>query len=401
MKFTKMTKKIRIILITFLLIILLTTHILPVFANSQFQESSYNLSKEAYDFFVTVENFDNYFDKFFDIDFEDYRFYIEEEAIEKIWTTIFNNALAEVAMMTMEEVEVALNEIEEAELEEKYFWENLSPEFLWQQYMIDNPSVISMHRGEINEIKQELFELYEFLTMQNQYERIAPQSIDADGPIRRFTRLFAADAGQSLAVRTAIEAQGTLAINDAVTARNNNGWPAGGHREDAFRHWVWNARSVRASTVGNTQALRTSRTRTYTTYREIASFVVRHGYILHGINMHISTTNANITVAQNRVARTLRNYFLAMNQTAWMRTTANSGGMNTANGRSEQMDLWNNHWGRVDGVAGAPTVARFNQRWNVATGNTGLVRSNSLTGTAQMNETRQRHLHSQGWHRPQ
>ncbi|MCL1948457.1 MAG: hypothetical protein FWF59_01805 [Turicibacter sp.] len=352
-----------------------------------------------YDFHITADSLEVYFDKLFDEYYGDYNFYISDEAVEMIWKSIYESALAEFKMLSPEEIAELEREVKEFELEEQYFWDNLSLDFLWEQYVIDNPTILSRGNFQVEEIQSELNELYNLLTTSNEFQNIFPSSIPLNSTSERWTRFLANDAGLSVTVRTAIEAQGLIANNEAARARRDNGWVAGGNREDAYRHWLWNGLSINANSVGNTQALRTSRTRAFTTYREIASFIIRHAYILHGVNVNTNSSVANVTAAQNSIVRTMRNYFLSMNQTAWMRTRANSGGMNTANGRTEQMDLWNNHWGRIDGLAATPTLARFNQRWNIYEGHNGLVHSNG-TGISQMNATRQRHLHSSGWHRP-
>ena len=359
-------------------------------------ESEYN-SHDFYhiDFLVTEDNVEELWHKFFDEKYNDLVFKFTEAGSQAFWDKIIQEAVEEVNMMSEEELAEIERELEQRRQEEDYFWANLSPEFLWELYVKENPQVLRMRSDEVSELKEAVKESYYDLIRWRAYQGIedisAGAAFWAHAAVETWTNQFAMDAGVPLGARQALTTSGPSTWVDARTVSNQQGWGAGSWREDAYRHWLWNARLVNNTLVGATQSQRVGNTRIFTTYREIVTYIHRH-------DTSLRTTNP--TAAQLQTGRNMRNTYLSMNQATWV--SESLGGLNTPNGRAEQMDLWNNFWGRFDGIAssGAPTLERFNARWYDTSTHGGLARSNS-TAFAHMGIDRQRHIHSSGWHRPQ
>jgi len=356
-------------------------------------ESEYN-GHDSYhfDFLVTEDNVEELWHKFFDEQYNDLVFKFTEAGSQAFWDNLHRIAVEEVNMMSEEELAEIERELEQRRQEEEHFWENLSPEFLWELYVKDNPQVLRMRSDEVSELKEAVKKSYYDLIKWREYQGIddisAGAAFWANAALETWTNQFAADAGVSLAARQRMTIIAGIAWADARITSTQEGWGWGSWREDAYRHWLWNATSVRDPGVGSTQAQRVTNTRIFTTYREIVTYIHRH---------ETSLRTTNPTAAQLQMGRNMRNAYLNMNQATWV--SESFWGLNTPNGRAEQMDLWNNHWGRFDGVAGAPTLARFNTRWNDTSLINGLVRSDT-TAFANMEIGRQRHIHSSGWHRP-
>lgn len=333
---------------------------------------------------VSEAEIDAIWEKLFDEKYEGYEFDLTDAHRAAIWQRMYEKAVAYTDSLTDEEFAEIERELEEQKQIDQYFWDNLSPELLWDSYVEDNPEVLRMRSGEKIEIKEALTELYENLKSKdvasmNLDENIAP-FYSIGGVTGFWTANFSTLDGLSAATRTAINF-----IGGTATTTSNNAFTSTDMRRDGFRHWLWNFLSVRDITVGANQSTRIQRTRNFTTNRELATMIVRN-------NSTLNTSSPS--TAQITQARSIRSNILNMNATAWRNL------LNDVRGRDDQMDLWNNHWGRVDGQTTSTVTnqQRFQNRWN-GTGNTGLVRGNG-TGATEMSTGRQTHLFNSGWHRP-
>lgn len=345
--------------------------------------------------YTSSESFEDIWEKMIDHEYDFSNYDLSYEEIYAIFEWRMEEARLYAEGLSPSELavyEVQLEHFIEAEI---YFWENLSPEFLWYQYKIDNPTILLTRDSQIEEVKAGLNELYNKL-VQQQYNQVIEQfgNIDVESFYQQFiwnnavsvwSRLLGANAGLSASVMTAIQSSGTQAGTQSTL-----NYPTNAARRDAMRHFLWNALSVRNTSVGNTQALRTSRTRILTTYRE-------HATTAHRFDNSLRTTSP--TAAQ--VAQGTR--FIRDKES--LSASAYATKMNTPNGRDELKDLWNNHWGRADGVDTAANshltlVNRFYERYLNTTVNNGLARGTG-TSNLEMPLARINRLRANLWHRTQ
>lgn len=299
--------------------------------------------------------------------------YLTEVEREAFVQMLISNAETYVANLSDEDIAEIEAELEEFHHAEEYFWENFSPDFLWEMYLEDNPEVLRMRNGMDVAIQEEINAMYE--TVVTHHVSITSTSSPGyvpgfNNPVDVWTRIFSADFGLTQAQMRAIEVVGLDAGTSAAIAGILPGW--NDMRVDAYRHWLWNYRAVRNHNVGPDATTRYTRTRIFTTHREIASII---------LDSQPSLITTNPTANQLAMGRYLRVAILGLNQAGWRNL------LNTYNGRYHQMDLWNNYWGRIDGLANN----NFNPRWNSTVVNTGLVRGNG-TGATQMSVARQNRL---------
>jgi len=304
-----------------------------------------------------------------------------EQQIDAFWGEILREAEAAV---TSEQIAEAYRIMEETE----QFFSALSPESLWKAYLAENlvqknsipkqtyvsyntinPDLSSrdVSEGELSETKREVKALYDEIKADNTLSSssisthsistssIATNYISTD-VLLRYTRHFSGHDGVGVVGRTAIEASGNSALRDAAIA-----FPNEAMRQDAYRHYLWNFRAVRNSAVHLIQGGRINSTRIYTTNRELVTNILRRSPTLNV---------ANPTPHQLATALNLRNNFFNRTLADWNALFLN------AEGRDELMDLWNNEFGRRDGVTGPnEPLTLFNSRWAANT----VIRSNAAT----------------------
>jgi len=272
--------------------------------------------------------------------------------------------------VTPEQIAEAYRIMEETE----QFFSTLSPESLWDAYLAENlaqkhslprqtyvlynaisPELSSptMSEGELSETKREVKGLYDEINADNTLSSSSISTSSISSASLAYTRHFSGHDGVGVVGRTAIEASGDSAQNDAASA-----FPTDGLRQDAYRHYLWNFRAVRNVAVHLTQDGRIRSTRIYTTNRELATNILRR---------HPSLNVANPTASQLATALNLRNNF-------FNRTFAQWDALFTGDGGEDLMDLWNNECGRQDGVNNPDEpLLFFNVRWNANT----VIRSKS------------------------
>ena len=108
-----------------------------------------------------------------------------------------------------------------------------------------------------------------------------------------------------------------------------------------------------------------------------------------------------LNVVQESFSKNLKRRSIAAVAALLMATSNGNVNVDASNEISTFMDLWNNHWGRVDGIGANNNQIRhqrFVERW-YRTGNTGLARGRGTAATS-MPLSRQRHLWDNRWHRP-
>jgi len=319
---------------------------------------------------LTEAELDILWDKMSDENYSDYEFDLTDAERDALWQRLIGDAETYVENLSEEkiiEIEAELEAFYEAE---EYFLENLSPEFLWELYVEENPEVLRMRNGIETVIEEEINTMYETLAAEHHgVIEVSPFfSPGGNTPVGFWTRRFSQDDGVSQGNIAAIEAEGLVARTMAERERRSSGWSE--MREDAFRHWLWNHLSVRATTVGLNATTRYNRTRIVTTNRELATAIFQ---------AQPSLETASPTANQLAMGRYLRIVLVNLTQVGWRNM------MNTPSGRDVQMDLWNNYWGRRDGANFGPmnnALRQFNDRWNSTAVNTGLVRGTGTGATA-------------------
>ena len=183
------------------------------------------------------------------------------------------------AAVTPEQIAEAYRIMEETE----QFFSTLSPESLWEAYLAENlaqkhslpkqtyvlynaisPELSSprMSEGELSETKREVKALYDEIKADN---TLSSSSISTSSLLTNvssasltYTRHFSGHDGVGVVGRTAIEASGDSAQNDAAIA-----FPTLAMRQDAYRHYLWNFRAVRNVAVHLIQDGRIRSTRIY------------------------------------------------------------------------------------------------------------------------------------------
>ena len=299
-----------------------------------------------------------------------------EQQVSACWGEMLRQAEAAV---TSEQIAEAYRIMEET----KQFFSALSPESLWEAYLAENlvqkssipkqtyvlyntinPELSSrgMTEGELSETKREVKALYVEMKAVNTLSSsniatsgIAPSYISTNA-LLTYTRHFSGHDGVGVVGRTAIEASGNSAQNDAASACPNDTM-----RQDAYRHYLWNFRAVRNLAVHVTQGGRINSTRIYTTNRELVTNILRH---TSALNVE------NPTPHQLATALNLRNNFFNRSFTDWDTLFPSEGG------REDLMDLWNNEFGRQDGVTGPnEPLVLFDSRWAANT----VIRSEEPT----------------------
>lgn len=293
--------------------------------------------------------------------------------IEAFWAQALTEAEAAVTSSQIAEIESTM-------AEEEKFYTNLTPETLWEEFIKDNPEVFQLSASEIEYIKQKIKELYNYITpnstMSTTFE-VAPLSTPFTSAIEVYTRGFSREDGlTNLVVLSAIEKNAVNAWAAAPIMYPNNTW-----QQDAYRHYFWNFAAVQDILVGITQNGSVNSTRIHTTNRELATNILRR-------NPHLNV--ANPTASQIATALNLRNNILNSSTfSAW------DVFFNSAGGREDLMDLWNNEQGRVDGVSIPDRLLHgaFSKRWNENT----VIKSNSTTDVTL---SRRQHIFNNRWHRP-
>ena len=238
-----------------------------------------------------------------------------EQQINAFWEETLREAEAAV---TPEQIAEAYRIMEETE----QFFSTLSPESLWDAYLAENlaqkhslpkqtyvlyntisPELSSprMSEGELSETKREVKALYDEIKADNTLSSnsISTSSISSSGASLTYTRHFSGHDGVGVVARTAIEASGNSAQNDAASA-----FPNDFLRRDAYRHYLWNFRAVRNLAVAVTQAGRTSSTRIYTTNRELATNILRRFPFLDVANPTASQLATALNLRNNIINRT-------------------------------------------------------------------------------------------------
>jgi hypothetical protein len=274
---------------------------------------------------------------------------LTEAEIEAIGAEILREAEASV---TPEQITEAYKIMEETER----FLSSLNPETIWEAYLDENPEITyrRMSKGKLSEIKREVNTLFETMTVDgiNSPKYISSSYIPSSA-LLAYTRHFSGHDGVGVVGRTAIEANGNSASNDAASV-----FPNDAMRQDAYRHYLWNFSAVRNIAVHVTQDGRIRSTRIYTTNRELATNILRR---FPDLNV------AEPTATQLATALNLRNNFFNRTFAQWDALFTDEGG------RDDLMDLWNNVRGRQDGVTGPnQPLTLFNNRWDANT----VIRSN-------------------------
>ena len=365
---------------------MIANNVTPVFASfSEYYQYSVNF---------TIEDLDKLWEKLTNQENKPKGLTLTDEIINALWVRVIENAMYQTTKLSQDElyvIEVFINEMKD---EEQYLKDNLSPELLWKLYIEENPEILKKRGNQIDIIKEDLYNVYEIMVY-NQFQEIEPMVSDdfdwVNQPLANWTRIFSRRDGLLQSSITAIESRGTASAALARIA-----FPFERHRQGAYRHWLWNHDSVRHTSVGSTLAQRTQRTRIYTTNREIATAVMRHArtnFPCPNIDVMNPTAQSVNTMFE------IRQSLLGLNQWGWVYM------MNTERGKEEQMDLWNNYWGRRDGVSfvggspGAEPIDQFNTRWVSTASNTGLARGPYYLPN-NMRTNRQQRIWSQGKHFP-
>lgn len=272
------------------------------------------------------------------------------------------------ANVTQEQIDEAYRIMEETE----QFFLNLSPESLWEAYLVENHefSRIGMSQRELLAIKLEVQALYDEIMANKDF---SPRSLLPSGTLLAYTRHFSGHDGVGIIGRTAIEANGHSALNDAEDAFPNNYM-----KQDAYRHYLWNFSAVRNLAVYWSQIGRVRSTCIYTTNRELATNILRR---YPSLDVEEPTAN------QLATALNLRNNFFDRTFEQWDALFTDEGG------RDDLMDLWNNERGRQDGVNSGNSLTLFNNRWNANT----VIKSNSTTDVT---AHRRQFIWINGWYVP-
>ena len=228
-----------------LAIILTLQMIVPVLAFENQDQSRETI------IYVTEESIDAVWDKLFDEEYDHHEFNFPEEAVDAFWQRLYDDAIAYLANLTDEEWADMEREFEEQQQAEQYFWDNFSPELLWEHYVRENPEVLRMHNEEFEdeEIKERIDEIYEEIISSGLYQEIAPFNLVYDiagGAIAAWTRNFSDADGLGAVARSGIMADGAVAAN-----RSSRQYPNNALRQDA-----WNYLAVTNPVVGLTAAAR-------------------------------------------------------------------------------------------------------------------------------------------------
>lgn len=339
-------------------------------------------------FYITEENIHELWDNLFDEAYDDHEFKFTEEAVNIFWQRLYDDSLEYIETLTEEEWAEIEREFEEQQQADQYFLDNFSPELLWEHYVEENPQVLRMRGEQVEEVKERINEVYEIIISMGlnilpsgAYMDIDPFVYDfVGGSVAAWTRHFSDQDGLGAAARTGIIADGAVA-----STRSQRQYPNDGMRRDAYRHYSWNYLGVTNPTVGATLNTRQANTRIFTTNRELASLIIRQ-------NPSLNVTSINAT--QQTQGRQIRQNVLNMNRASWHALT------NASNAtRDDLMDLWNNHWGRVDGANQGLGVhnlhSDFVRRWNNTAPTSGLQRTNTSMTVARRN-----YLWDNNMHRP-
>ena len=334
--------------------------------------------------YITSSNLDRIWHKLFDSSYDSINFVFIEDGLDSFWERLFFEAEQYTASLSAEEWYEIYAAFELQQQEEAYFWENLSPEFLWNYYIEANPTILLQRGSAIEETKERILQTYNNMILARDRESITAFSgySITGGAVAAWTRNFNDEDGLGATARNAINADGLAAINRSEIRYTAD---ADALRRDAYRHYSWNYLAVTNPLVGITRNNRVANTRIFTTNRELASMIVR-------ANPNLNATN--ITAQLQTTGRAARNAILQMNRASWHEAT------NASNAtRDDLMDLWNNYWGRVDGAGQSAFVPNlhsdFVTRWNNTTATSGIQRTN-----ASMTLARRNHLFDNDMHRP-
>ena len=144
--------------------------------------------------------------------------------------------------------------------EEEAFFANLTPESLWDAWLLENPDVfmLGLSEREMFALQQRVVAQHEMIAATNQVSPLFFGNWHRD-----IARAFSSEDGLSAVTRTFIEAVGFEAVLET-----NLAFPGGRYseyRRDAFRHYWWNFRSVQDILIGISQDGRVRSTRIYTT----------------------------------------------------------------------------------------------------------------------------------------
>jgi hypothetical protein len=284
---------------------------------------------------------------------------MSEAEIQAMWDEMVREAEAAVTPEQIYEIERMMEA-------ERYFFDNLTLETLWEVYLDENPEILlwRMSADELSNIRGDLAELYEFI--KSQHYTITPRSPFANAA-RAYSRHFSGEDGVGAVARSAIEADGALALwtsdNEFPGAHNNM-------IRDALRHYLWNFLAVlHSSGKPLTQAGRLNAARIYTTNYELATNILRRTPSLR---------TETPTATQRGTAMNLRSTLLNSSFAVW-ESLFNVNCNVFGHGWNDLMDLWNNEIGRTDAIIHGEfsfPLVLFNNRWN----NNDLIRTYQATG---------------------
>lgn len=240
--------------------------------------------------------------------------------------------------------------------EEEAFFANLTPESLWDAWLLENPDVFMLGLSE-----REMFALQTRVVAQ--YEMIA--ATNQVSPLffgnwhRDIARAFSSEDGLNVVTRSLIEGLGALAVAETNLVFPGDRYTE--HRRDAFRHYFWNFMSVQDIAIGITQAGRIRSTRIYTTNYELARTVAR--FMPELITSELAPLLAE-ALAFRQLILDSRNFV------AWS-AFFNLDCAHSAHALNDIMDLYNNEMGRRDGASSgifSPSLlSQFNSRWSAGT----------------------------------
>lgn len=240
--------------------------------------------------------------------------------------------------------------------EEEAFFANLTPESLWDAWLLENPDVfrLGLSEREMFALQQRVVAQYEMIAATNQASPLFFGNWHRD-----IARAFSSEDGLNVVTRSLIEGLGALAA-----VETNLVFPGGGYseyRKDAFRHYFWNFMSVQDIAIGITQAGRLRSTRIYTTNYELARTVARRMPQL--ITSELAPLLAEALAFRQQILGS-RNF---VEWSAFFNLNCD----HSFHALHDIMDLYNNEMGRRDGVASgtsSPTPhAQFNSRWSAGT----------------------------------
>jgi len=242
--------------------------------------------------------------------------------------------------------------------EEEAFFANLTPESLWDAWLLENPDVfmLGLSEREMFALQQRVVAQHEMIAATNQVSPLFFGNWHRD-----IARAFSSEDGLSAVTRTFIEAVGFEAVLET-----NLAFPGGRYseyRRDAFRHYWWNFRSVQDILIGISQDGRVRSTRIYTTNYELARTVAR--FMPQLITSELAPLLAQALAFRQQILD-YRNFVSWSAYFARQRYCTHS-----KYAIHDIMDLYNNEKGRRDGVASgafSPTPrAQFNSRWAAGT----------------------------------